>query len=84
MNPLTAKVRAIIRREYLQRVRSKWFLLSTLGLPLLFIGLYYALSTGYRFARDRFGGGPSAVRACAPVAILSTAISCGFLWLFVG
>jgi ABC-2 type transport system permease protein len=39
MNPLTAKVRAIIRREYLQRVRSKWFLLSTLGLPLLFIGL---------------------------------------------
>lgn len=39
MNPLTAKVRAIVRREYLQRVRSKWFLLSTLGIPLLFIGL---------------------------------------------
>ena len=39
MNPLTSKVRAIIRREYMQRVRSKWFLLSTLGLPLLFIGL---------------------------------------------
>jgi ABC-2 type transport system permease protein len=39
MNPLTPKVRAIVHREYLQRVRSKWFLLSTLGLPLLFIGL---------------------------------------------
>ena len=39
MNPVTAKVRAIIRREYLQRVRSKWFLLSTLGIPVLFIGI---------------------------------------------
>jgi ABC-2 type transport system permease protein len=39
MNPLTAKVRAIVRREYLQRVRSRWFLLSTLGIPLLFIGI---------------------------------------------
>ncbi len=53
-------------------------------IPLLFIGLYYALRTGYRFAQDRFGGGPAAVRACAPVAILSTAVACGFLWLFVG
>lgn len=53
-------------------------------IPLLFIGLYYALRTAYRFARERFGHGPVAVRACAPVAILSTAISCGFLWLFVG
>jgi ABC-2 type transport system permease protein len=39
MNPLTPKVRAIVRREYLQRVRSKWFLLSTLGIPVLFIGI---------------------------------------------
>ncbi len=38
-NPLNQKVRAVVRREYMQRVRSKWFLLSTLGLPLLFIGL---------------------------------------------
>jgi ABC-2 type transport system permease protein len=39
MSPLTPKVRAIVRREYLQRVRSKWFLLSTLGIPVLFIGI---------------------------------------------
>jgi len=55
-----------------------------LQIPLLFIGLYYALRTAYRFARERFGDGPSALRACAPVAILSTIVSCGFLWIFVG
>ncbi len=38
-NPFNQKVRAVVRREYMHRVRSKWFLLSTLGLPLLFIGL---------------------------------------------
>ena len=26
---------AVIRREYLQRVRSRWFLFATLGVPLL-------------------------------------------------
>jgi ABC-2 type transport system permease protein len=30
---------AVIRREYLQRVRSKWFIIATLGGPLLMIGL---------------------------------------------
>lgn len=39
MNPFNVRVRAILRREYLQRVRSRWFLLSTLGLPLLLVGL---------------------------------------------
>jgi hypothetical protein len=53
-------------------------------IALLFVGLYYALRTAYRFARDHFGAGPTAVRACLPVAMLSTAICCGFLWLFVG
>lgn len=41
MNPLNARVRSILRREYLQRVRSRWFLLSTLGLPLLLVGLSF-------------------------------------------
>ncbi len=41
MNPFTPKVRAVIRREFLQRVRSKWFLLSTLGIPALMIGLMF-------------------------------------------
>jgi len=30
-------VRAVIRREYLQRVRNRWFILSTAGIPLLMI-----------------------------------------------
>lgn len=38
-NPLNPRVRAIVRREYLQRVRSKWFLVVTLGIPLLVVGL---------------------------------------------
>lgn len=30
---------AVIRREYLQRVRSKWFLFSTLGAPIFMIAI---------------------------------------------
>ncbi|MFQ5679501.1 MAG: ABC transporter permease [Gemmatimonadota bacterium] len=41
MNPITPRVLAIVRREYLQRVRSRWFLLSTLGLPLLLVALSF-------------------------------------------
>jgi len=32
-------LRAVIRREYLQRVKSKWFLVSTLGAPVFFLGV---------------------------------------------
>ena len=39
---------------------------------------------GWRFAGERYGDRPSAVRAVAPVAILSTAVAVGFLWMFVG
>ena len=39
MNPFTPKVAAVVRREFVLRVKSKWFLLSTLGLPLLIVGL---------------------------------------------
>lgn len=34
-----SNVWAVIRREYLQRVRSKWFVISTIGGPLFMIGL---------------------------------------------
>lgn len=34
-----SNVWAVIRREYLQRVRSKWFVVSTIGGPLFMIGL---------------------------------------------
>ena len=33
---------AVIRREYLQRVRSRWFIVVTLGQPLLFLGIVAA------------------------------------------
>ena len=39
MNPFTPKVNAVVRREFMLRVKSKWFLLSTLGLPVLIVGL---------------------------------------------
>lgn len=33
------RIRAIFLREYRQRVQNKWFLLTTFGIPLLFVGL---------------------------------------------
>ena len=30
---------AVVRREYLQRVRNKWFILSTIGLPVFIIAI---------------------------------------------
>ena len=39
MNPFTPRVAAVVRREFVLRVKSKWFLLSTLGLPVLIVGL---------------------------------------------
>ena len=30
---------AVVRREYLQRVRNKWFILTTVGLPVLMIAM---------------------------------------------
>jgi len=36
---MMTNVWAVIRREYLQRVRSRWFLVSTLGGPLFVMGL---------------------------------------------
>ena len=39
MNPFTPRVAAVVRREFILRVKSKWFLLSTLGLPVLIVGL---------------------------------------------
>ena len=47
---------AVIRREYLQRVRSKWFIAATVGAPLLMVGLIvvpaYFASQGEREGRD--------------------------------
>ncbi|HSW30229.1 MAG TPA: ABC transporter permease [Longimicrobiales bacterium] len=43
---------AVIRREYLQRVRSKWFIISTIGGPLFMVGLMVIpILTGSRAER---------------------------------
>lgn len=52
--------------------------------PLLFLGLYFALREGYRFAQAQFGEGWIGVRAFAPTAILIGFITAAFLRLFVG
>jgi len=40
LNPFTPKVLAVMRREFMQRVKTKWFLISTIGLPVLMIGMF--------------------------------------------
>lgn len=37
----SSKLWAIIRREYVERVRTKWFIISTLFAPLLFAGILF-------------------------------------------
>ena len=60
MMPINRKVIAIIRREYLQRVRSRWFLFATFGLPLLFIGV--GVVSGVLIARaDSASGAPLSI-----------------------
>lgn len=61
MNPLNARVRAIVRREYLQRVRSRWFLISTLGLPLLLVGMSFLSFWFVDREPDEFAGYRTAV-----------------------
>jgi ABC-2 type transport system permease protein len=47
---------AVIRREYLQRVRSKWFIAATVGAPIFMAGIMivpaYFASQGERDSRD--------------------------------
>jgi ABC-2 type transport system permease protein len=50
-----ARIYAILRREYLFRVRNKWFLITTFGLPVLMIGL----STAPAWLASRGGGAGS-------------------------
>lgn len=52
--------------------------------PLLMLGLYFALRTGLRFSKEAFGNSGIAFRGFAPVAVLVLTVTCGFLKLFVG
>jgi len=46
-------VTAVIRREYLQRVRSKWFIISTIAMPVLMAGLFIGPALLAGRAQDR-------------------------------
>ena len=52
--------------------------------PLLLIGLYYALKTGYEQAERLYGATKQAVRAFAPVGLLLTTFSIVFFKLYLG
>ena len=41
MGTAMTSIGAVIRREYLQRVRSKWFLVATIAGPLLMGALFF-------------------------------------------
>lgn len=51
---------------------------------LLGVGLLVALRVGYRYAARTWGEGAPALRAFAPLAVLLTAITCGFFRLYAG
>jgi hypothetical protein len=53
-------------------------------IPLLLVGLYYALKTGYTHALRLFKGRSQAVKAFAPVAILLTGCVLSFIWFYGG
>ncbi len=55
-----------------------------LQVPLLLIGLYYALKTGRAHAQRLFGDCSSALKGFSPVATVLTACIVFFLWLYVG
>ncbi|MDQ6829681.1 MAG: hypothetical protein M3081_12500, partial [Gemmatimonadota bacterium] len=39
MDKRIAKLITVIKREYLERVRQRWFLISSLAVPFLMVGL---------------------------------------------
>ena len=55
---LNRTVRAVIRREYVQRVTNKWFLVTTFGVPLLILA--FSLLPGWLAASG--GGSAEALR----------------------
>ena len=57
--PIWTNLRVIVRREYFQAVGSRWFLLATIGAPLLFIGM--GVAAGWLAA-----GGTDPARSSSP------------------
>ncbi|MCY4406506.1 MAG: hypothetical protein OXC15_09070 [Rhodospirillaceae bacterium] len=57
------QVWSVIRREYVERVKTRAFILSTLGMPLLMIGLM----AGVGFVGVLFGQAGGAIVPVGPV-----------------
>jgi hypothetical protein len=55
-----------------------------LQVPLLLVGLSFALKSGRAHSERLFGDGSRALKAFAPVATVLTACVVFFLWLYVG
>lgn len=52
MNPFTPNVLAVAAREFMQRVRTKWFILGTIGMPVLMVGVAFLIVFAMRDVED--------------------------------
>ena len=52
MNPFTPNVLAVAGREFMQRVRTKWFILGTIGMPVIMVGVAFLIVFAMRDVED--------------------------------
>lgn len=52
MNPFTPSVLAVAYREFMQRVKTKWFILSTIGMPVIMVGVAFLIVFAMRDVED--------------------------------
>lgn len=52
MNPFTPNVLAVAAREFMQRVRTKWFILGTIGMPVIMVGVAFLIVFAMRDVED--------------------------------
>ena len=52
MNPFTPNVLAVAAREFMQRVKTKWFILGTVGMPVIMVGVAFLVVFAMRDVED--------------------------------
>lgn len=52
MNPFTPTVMAVAYREFMQRVKTKWFILGTIGMPVIMVGVAFLIVFAMRDVED--------------------------------
>ena len=52
MNPFTPNVLAVAVREFIQRVKTKWFILGTIGMPVIMVGVAFLIVFAMRDVED--------------------------------